>query len=224
MPAICKTGNTIHKKGIREAAALLLSSCLLTLAPAAFGAESNINASASVGKPAPNFTLSDSNGKKHSLSESAGKVTVLEWINFDCPFVKKQYNSSIMQKLQKTYTDKGVVWFSICSSAEGRQGNYPPAKINELIKQNNATPTAYLLDPNGDVGHLYGAHATPHMFVINQKGTLVYAGAIDDNPSADIGEKQVTNYVQKAVDETLANKSVTVATSPAYGCSVKYKK
>lgn len=181
-------------------------------------------AQASVGKPAPNFSLQDSNDKKHTLSDSSGKVVVLEWTNYDCPFVKKQYSSGSMQKLQKTYTGKGVVWYSICSSAEGRQGNYPPSKINELVKQNNAGPSAYLLDPKGEVGHMYGARATPHMFVINSKGVLVYAGAIDDNPSADIADKPVVNYVQKALDETLSNKAVSVATSPAYGCSVKYAK
>lgn len=180
--------------------------------------------SAAVGKPAPAFTLSDTTGKKRSLGDSAGKFTVLEWVNYDCPFVRKHYDSGNMQKLQKTYTGKGVVWLSICSSANGRQGNYPAEKISELMKKNNATPTAYLFDPDGAVGHLYGATATPHMFVINPKGVLIYAGAIDDNPSADISDKASTNYVQKALDEAMANKPVSVATSQAYGCSVKYAK
>lgn len=192
---------------------------------AVYAAESSASTSiASVGKPAPAFSLTDSSGQKRSLSDAAGKVLVLEWINFGCPFVQKHYNAGTMQKLQKTYTGKGVIWYSICSSAEGRQGNFAPAKINELIKQNNASQTAYLFDPDGAVGHAYGATATPHMFVINSKGILVYAGAIDDNPSADISDKATTNYVQKALDETLANKPVSVSSSPAYGCSVKYAK
>lgn len=179
---------------------------------------------AAVGKPAPAFSLTDSNGQKKSLADSAGKIVVLEWVNFGCPFVQKQYNSGVMQKLQKTYTGKGVVWYSICSSAEGRQGHFPASRVNELLKQHNASPTAYLLDLDGAVGHAYGATATPHMFVINQKGTLIYAGAIDDNPSADISDKPTTNYVQKALDEALANKPVSVASTTAYGCSVKYAK
>lgn len=187
-------------------------------------AETPAATTASVGNAAPAFTLTDSNGQKRSLSDSAGKITVLEWTNFDCPFVKKQYNAGVMQKMQKTYTGKGVVWFSICSSAPDRQGNYSPAKINELIKQNNASPTAYLFDSEGTVGHAYGATATPQMFVINQKGVLVYTGAVDDNPSADITDKAGINYVQKALDETLANKPISVASTKAVGCSVKYAK
>ena len=179
---------------------------------------------ASVGKPAPAFTLTDTTGKKRSLSDANGKFLVMEWTNYDCPFVRKHYDSGNMQKLQKTYTGKGVVWFSICSSADGRQGNYPTAKLTELMKKNNAVPTAYLLDPDGAVGKSYGAKATPHMFVINPKGVLIYAGAIDDNNSADISEKASTNYVAKSLDEAMANKPVSVTTAPAYGCSVKYAK
>ncbi|MBX9688015.1 MAG: redoxin domain-containing protein [Candidatus Obscuribacterales bacterium] len=215
-----------RKFWIRTTSALLLSLLSYSASGAlksAHAAEST-GSQATLGKTAPAFTLNDSNGQKRSLQDANGKIVVLEWINFDCPFVKKQYNGGNMQKLQKTYTGKGVVWYSICSSAEGRQGNYPAAKINELLKQNNAGPTAYLFDPDGAVGRSYGARSTPHMFVINQKGTLVYAGAIDDNPSADISDKPGTNYVQKALDETLANKAVSTASSPAYGCSVKYAK
>lgn len=190
---------------------------------------------AAVGKPAPAFTLTDSNGKKVSLSDAYGKIVVLEWINFGCPFVQKHYKSNNMQKLQKTYAGsldehgvrkggKGVIWYSICSSAEGRQGNFPPQKINELLKENNSSPNAYLFDQDGAVGHAYGATATPHMFVINQKGVLVYAGAIDDNPSADISDKAGTNYVQKALDELIANKPISTPSTQAYGCSVKYAK
>jgi hypothetical protein len=189
-----------------------------------FAAESKLEDS-NVGKAAPAFTLSDSNGVKRSLADNANKVVVLEWINFDDPYVMKQYSTGGMQKLQKTYTSKakGVVWYSICSSAEGRQGNYPPSKINELLKQNNAAPTAYLFDVDGTVGRAYGARVTPFMFVINQKGIIVYSGAVDDNPSADISDKAGINYVQKALDETLANKPVSVSSTKAVGCSVHYR-
>ncbi len=180
---------------------------------------------AAVGKQAPEFSLPDTNGKQRSLAEASGKFVVLEWTNYDCPFVRKHYESSNMQKLQKTYTEKGVVWYSICSSAPDRQGNYKAEKINELMKANGASPTAYLMDPDGKVGRLYGATATPHMFVINPKGLLLYGGAIDDNPSPDISDvKQATNYVQKALTEAMANQPVTTPTSHAYGCSVKYAK
>ena len=202
---------------------LLLSMIPVSGTSAGYAAESATTA-ASVGKAAPAFTLTDTNGKKRGLADGAGKYMVLEWVNYDCPFVRKHYDSGNMQKLQKTYTGKGVVWYSICSSSNGRQGNYPAEKVNELMKKNNAGPSAYLLDPDGTVGHAYGATATPHMYVINPKGILVYAGAIDDNPSADISEKASTNYVAKALDESMANKPVSTATSPAYGCSVKYGK
>lgn len=190
----------------------------------ASGAEAPADANI-IGKPAPAFNLTDSHGAKRSLADAANKVVVLEWTNFDDPYVTKQYSTGDMQKLQKTYTGKtkGVIWYSVCSSAEGRQGNYPPAKINDLLKQNNAAPTAYLFDLDGTVGRAYGARVTPQIFIINQKGIVVYAGAVDDNPSADIAEKAGVNYVQKALDEMLANKPVSVSTTKASGCSVHYK-
>lgn len=177
---------------------------------------------AQVGKPAPAFTLPDTQGKPRSLKDAEGKFVVLEWTNYDCPFVRKQYDAGAMQKLQKAYTAKGVNWFSICSSSTGRQGHYSPEKVTELIKQNGAAPTAYLFDADGKVGKLYNAKTTPHMYIINPKGVLIYAGAIDDNPSADISDKASTNYVQKALDEAMANKPITLTSTQAYGCSIKY--
>ena len=188
------------------------------------GAEASEPAAA-VGKQAPDFSLSDTNGKRRALSDAAGKFVVLEWTNYDCPFVRKHYESKNMQGLQKTYTSKGVIWYSICSSAPDRQGNYTPQKINELMKGNGAVPTAYLIDADGKVGKLYGAKASPHMFIVNPKGTLIYAGAIDDNNSTDISDlKQATNYVQKALSEAMAEKPKPVSTpmTQAYGCSIKY--
>ena len=135
---------------------------------------------------APNFTLTDTNGQKHSLSDYKGKFVVLEWFNPDCPFVKKHYNSGNMPNLQKQYTAKGVVWLSIDSSAPGEQGNYPPQGLNKFMTDKGASPTAVFVDTDGKVGHLYDAQTTPHMFVIDPKGILIYQGAIDDTPSADI--------------------------------------
>ena len=126
-----------------------------------------------IGKAAPEFSLSDTHGAATSLSTFKGKYVVLEWSNFDCPFVKKHYGSGNMQSLQKTYTGKGVVWLTINSSAAGKQGNYPADKWNEMIKEKSAAATAVLLDPDGKVGKLYGAKTPPHMFVINPEGVLI---------------------------------------------------
>lgn len=180
-------------------------------------------ADAVVGQPAPPFTLTDTTGKNRSLEELRGKFVVLEWINHECPFVQKHYNSGNMQKLQKKWVDQGVVWFSINSSAPGKQGNYPPAKWNELTREVNASPTAVLLDPDGTVGRAYGAKTTPHMYVIDPEGTLIYAGGIDDKPSTDPGDiATARNHVDMALTEATAGKQVAVASSTPYGCSVKY--
>jgi peroxiredoxin len=180
---------------------------------------------AAIDKPAPDFTLEDSNGKTHSLSDFEGKFVVLEWTNFDCPFVKKHYASGNMQKLQKTYTDKGVVWLRICSSASGSQGHYAADAINEKCKGEKSNQTAYLTDADGVVGKQYGAKTTPHMFIVNPKGVLIYAGAIDDKPSTKTEDIEgAENYVVAALDAAMNGKTVTTKTSVPYGCSVKYKK
>jgi len=179
---------------------------------------------AEVGKPAKDFTATDTNSKNHSLSDYKGKIVVLEWLNHGCPFVKKPYNSRNMQELQKRYTEKGVIWLSIISSAPGKQGYCTPEEANELTQQKNAAPTALLLDPDGKVGKLYDAKTTPHMFIINSDGVLVYNGAIDDIRSTKIEDiANAKNYVQIALDELMAGKQVSTQTSQPYGCSVKYK-
>lgn len=179
---------------------------------------------AEVGKPAEDFTSIDTNAKSHSLTDYKGKIVVLEWLNHDCPFVKNHYNSGNMQKLQKTYTEKGVIWLSIISSAPGKQGYCTPEEANELTQQKEAAPTAVLLDPDGVVGKLYDAKTTPHMFIINSDGVLVYNGGIDDIRSTKIEDiAKAKNYVQIALDELLAGKQVSIQTSQPYGCSVKYK-
>jgi peroxiredoxin len=176
-----------------------------------------------VGQPAPAFTLKDTSGKSHNLSDFKGKVVVLEWVNHGCPFVKKHYAPGNMQKLQKEATDKGVVWLSICSSAPGKQGHMDAAAAAAKSKEVNANATAYLLDEDGTVGKAYNARTTPEMFVINKEGVLVYMGAIDDKPTADSGDiASAVNHVTAALEEVLAGKPVTVAKTKSYGCSVKY--
>jgi hypothetical protein len=200
-----------------------MKTALIAAALVAAGAGYAGAQTAVVGKPAPDFTLVDSNGQSHALSSYKGKHVVLEWVNFGCPFVGKHYGSGNMQRLQKAYTSKGVVWLSINSSAEGKQGFHTPSEVNALLKEKGAAPTAYLIDTAGTVGHLYGARTTPHMFLVDPKGTLLYAGGIDDRASTDQADIQgATNYVQAALDEALAGKAVTTAVTKPYGCSVKY--
>ncbi len=178
---------------------------------------------ARVGEKAPDFTAIDSNGVKHGLSEYARKYVVLEWHNNGCPYVRKQYNSGNMQKLQKEWTARGVVWLTVVSSAPGRQGYVTAAEENAYVKQVDAAPTAALLDPTGRLGHLYDAKTSPHMFIIDPSGTLIYNGAIDDQPTPDPASVTgATNYVSRALAEAMAGKPVSVPTSRPYGCSVKY--
>jgi peroxiredoxin len=180
-------------------------------------------ASALIGQQAPAFKLSDTNGKTVSLADFKGKFVVLEWVNFDCPFVGKHYGSGNMQKLQKAYTAKGVTWVSINSSAPGKEGHVDAAAANTLVKQKGAAPTEFLLDGPGAAGRAYGAKTTPHMFVIDPKGVLLYNGAIDDRPSTDQSDiPGAKNYVAAALDEALAGKPVTTTSSVPYGCAVKY--
>lgn len=186
---------------------------------------STMNASAAVtnNEAAPNFTLTDSNGNDHSLSDFAGKYVVLEWINFDCPFVKKFYQMGNMQQFQQQVTDNGAIWLSINSSAEGKQGSYSPEEVNEIITNSQSNQTAYLHDTDGTVGQLYGAKTTPHMFVINPEGVLIYQGAIDSIRSADPSDiSAADNYVLQALSQAAAGEEITPPVTPPYGCSVKY--
>src|SRR6476620_7744477 len=177
-----------------------------------------------VGTAAPDFSAPDADGKTHSLSEYKGKYVVLEWFNPECPFVKKHYGSGNMQKLQSEYTGKGVVWLSIDSSAPGLEGNLTAEQAQKVMKDWNTKQTALLLDPEGKAGRVYNARNTPHMFVINPEGKIVYEGAIDSKASpnpADIPSS--TNYVKVALDESMSGKPVSNANTRPYGCSVKYK-
>lgn len=176
-----------------------------------------------IDKPAPDFTLKDTEGKKHSLSDYKGKYVVLEWINFGCPFVKKHYESGNMQMLQKKYTEKDVVWLSICSSAPGKEGHHSAEEIEKQLKEWEAAQTAYLIDEKGKVGRMYGAKTTPHMFIINPEGNLIYAGGIDDIPSTDTDDiAKAKNYVAAALDAAMSDKEIADQSTKPYGCSVKY--
>jgi peroxiredoxin len=181
------------------------------------------SAEVQVGKQAPDFALTDTNGKTHHLSDYKGKYIVLEWYQPDCPFVRKHYNSGNMQALQKEYAAKGVVWLSIDSSAAGQEGNYPSAELNQIATKSGAVRTALLLDADGKVGHLYGAKTTPDMYIINPQGVLVYQGAIDDKPSTDLADvKTAKNYVKSALNAVMGGQTVATASTRPYGCSVKY--
>ena len=195
---------------------------------AAFTALAVIAAPASgaavVGKPAPNFTLPDANGKRVSLSAFRGKTVVIEWNNPECPFVRKHYGSGNMQKAQAAAVKEGAVWLSINSSAPGNQGHVNAAGAKAYLAKAGARPTAYLLDPDGVVGKSYDAKTTPHMFVVDKAGTVVYAGGIDDKPTPNPADIQgARNHVLAALAEVKSGKPVSVATSRPYGCGVKYK-
>jgi peroxiredoxin len=177
-----------------------------------------------VGQAAPAFTLKDSNGKTVNLADYKGKTVVLEWHNSECPFVKKHYDSANMQGLQSKYGKDGVVWLSVNSTETGHGDYKKPEQVNAILKAANASPTAYLMDESGATGKAYGAKTTPHMYVINPQGTLVYAGGIDDKRSTNPADvKTAKNFVSAALDEMKAGKPISVATSTPYGCSIKYK-
>ena len=186
-------------------------------------AASTAFAAPQVGQPAPEFTLTDSNGQSHNLSDFKGKFVVLEWLNHGCPFVKKHYDGGNMQGLQKEYTGKDVVWLSIASSAPGKQGNMTPEETNKTKEEKGSAATAILIDEDGTVGKLYDAKVTPELFVINPEGTLIYAGAIDDKKSVDAADVAgARNYVKQALDEAMAGNPVSTPQTEAYGCGVKY--
>jgi peroxiredoxin len=169
-----------------------------------------------VGEKAPDFTLMDTEGNSVSLSDFAGKIVVLEWLNPDCPYVKRHYKTGTMKNLATAYADRDVVWLTINST------HYMDAAANAKFKADNDLPYTILVDQDGTVGHTYDAATTPHMYIIDGEGTLVYVGAIDDDPRGS--SDAPSNYVAAALDEVTAGKPVTTAETKPYGCSVKYKK
>ena len=182
------------------------------------------NAAAKPGLAAPAFSAPGISGRTVSLSDYAGKIVILEWTNDGCPFVGKHYDSGNMQALQRKYTGEGDVWLTIASSAPGEEGYVTPAEAKADIARWRAVPSDFLLDPNGVIGRLYDARATPNMVVIDRNGRVAYMGAIDDTPSTRLADvKTANNYLVAALDEIAAGRPVTVASTQAYGCSIKYK-
>ncbi|HMP72246.1 MAG TPA: thioredoxin family protein [Kiritimatiellia bacterium] len=199
----------------------LIAMSVATLAACAFTVQA---AKLEIGAPAPDFTLADTHGTEHSLSDFAGKFVVLEWVNHGCPFVKKFYKVGEMQRLQEEAREKGVVWLKICSSAEGQQGYMTNDDWNSFNENSGVAATATLIDEPGDVGRLFGARVTPHMYIINPDGILIYQGAIDSIRSANSDDiANAKNYVRAALEEAMAGEPVTDAQTEPYGCSVKYR-
>jgi peroxiredoxin len=195
--------------------ALSLTAAALIAGPAA--------AAPAIGQQAPSFKVADAEGRVRSLEEFRGKTVVLEWTNNGCPYVKKHYDSGSMQGLQKSAAKDGVVWLSVISSAPGMQGYLEPKGVKSWKAQAGAAPSAVLLDPKGSVGRLYEAKTTPHMYVVDKAGKLVYMGGIDDQPTADPASlKGAKNYVTAALADVKAGRQVAQAVSRPYGCSVKY--
>jgi len=175
------------------------------------------------GSQAPNFSLVDTKGETHSLSDYEGKYVVLEWTNHQCPFVVKHYSSNSMQSLQKEMTESGVVWLQVVSSAEGKQGYVSPEEGEALRASKEMHSTAMLLDPTGEVGHTYDARTSPHMYLISPEGKLLYQGAIDSIRSTRASDiEKATNYVEVAYASAIAGEPITEATTVPYGCSIKY--
>lgn len=180
-------------------------------------------ATAAVGQAAPDFSAVDTAGKTHRLSDYKGKLVVLEWTNPGCPFVRKHYSGN-MQSLQKEFTARGVVWLAVNSTEAGSSDYLAPARLAGWMAEKQGQPSATLMDESGQVGQLYGAKTTPHMYIISPQGQLLYAGGIDSIPSARVDDiKTATNYVRQGLTEALGGKPLSVASSRAYGCSVKYK-
>jgi alkyl hydroperoxide reductase subunit AhpC len=176
-----------------------------------------------VGEAAPEFTATASNGQTIRLADYRGKYVVLEWHNNGCPYVGKHYKSGNMQRLQRDWTSRGVTWFTILSSAPGKQGYVTASQENDYLAKMQASPTAAVLDPTGEIGHLYDAKTSPQMVVIDPKGIMIYSGAIDDKPTTDLQDvATATNYVSQALQEAMAGKQVQTPSTRPYGCSVKY--
>jgi AhpC/TSA family protein len=205
-----------RRRALTALAASAAASTLIGPGPAA-------RAAVQTGRPAPDFTASDSKGAPHTLAAYRGKTVILEWTNHECPYTVKHYATGNMQALQAAATASGAIWLTVVSSRPGEQGHVGTTEADRLTATRKARPTAVLLDPKGQLGRLYDASTTPHMFVIDGAGTLVYMGAIDDRPTASHSTvKGARNYVREALDAMAAGRPVAVAATRPYGCSMKY--
>jgi AhpC/TSA family len=203
---------------------MLRRSLFVASAVAALFAGAQVHAAAAVGQAAPDFTLKDASGKTVKLSDFKGKHVVLEWTNPGCPFVRKHYNSGNMASTQKDAMDKGVVWLAINSTETASSDYLEPAKLVAWMKERQSVPSATLMDESGTAGKAYGARTTPHMYIVNPQGQLIYAGGIDSIPSSRADDiAKATNYVKTGLSEALAGKPLSAATTQPYGCTIKYK-
>ena len=193
------------------------------LSALALATTSALAAPAIVGQPAPAFSATDTSGKTVSLADFKGKTVVLEWVNPGCPYVRKHYDSANMQGTQKGAVDRGVVWLAVNSTHASHYDYKKPAEMAAWLKSQGAVPTLALMDSEGKVGRAYGARTTPHMYIVDAKGTLAYAGGIDDKPSANPADtKTAKNFVTAALADIAAGRPVAQAATRPYGCSVKY--
>ncbi|MDR6861192.1 thioredoxin family protein [Variovorax guangxiensis] len=229
MPSSSTADSRSYRAARQARAALSRASRRAVMAAAvALGATflmgSHAAAAPAVGQRAPDFVAVDTAGKQHRLSDFAGKFVVLEWTNPGCPFVRKHYGSGNMPATQKAATEKGVVWLSV-NSTERTAGDYlKPAALDAWMKEQSAAPTAVLMDEDGVIGRAYAARTTPHLYIIDPKGVLVYAGGIDSIASSRTEDiKTATNYVNQALGEAFGGKPISAATTKPYGCSIKYK-
>ena len=188
-----------------------------------FALATTAGAALQVGEPAPDFTGLDTRGNSHTLSDYRGKRVILEWTNHDCPYVRKHYGSGNMQEQQRAATGQGAVWLSVISSAPGKQGHVTPAQADALTVQRNAAPSAVILDETGDIGRLYGAKTTPHMYIIDTDGKLAYMGGIDSIASSDPADiEKAVQFVPAALAKMMNGEPIASSVTRPYGCSVKY--
>lgn len=200
---------------IRRTLAVLSCSTLLSLPGLALAA--------SIGQPAPAFNVANTTGKTHTLADYKGKYVVLEWVNPGCPFVRKHYDSDNMQSTQRKAASAGAVWLAVNSTSRNSGDYLAPDAMSKWMSEQKAAATATLMDTDGSIGKAYGARTTPHMYIIDPQGTLIYAGAIDSKPTARIDDiASATNYISTGLGEATTGKPITTAITRAYGCSIKY--
>lgn len=205
----------IDRRALLTGAAALAATPLLRPSPAAAAPEPNALA--------PGFTALDTRGATVDLEALRGQIVVLEWTNHDCPYVVKHYRSGNMQALQKAAAEAGVAWIAIISSAPGRQGHVEAAEANRIAAERGAAPRHTILDPTGEIGRLYAARTTPHMFVLNADGAVAFMGGIDSIPTSDMSDiATADNYVRAALDALAAGETPAVQSARPYGCSIKY--